>query len=121
MKIEGRKSIDMEQEHVGSREIADSLDLLRGGSLALASLAALASTSRLAAASRGRLALGGEELGVDAASGCGCECQHDDLQKANKRERARPRTDLGRTPPWEMTTWPRSLFSSSSFLMASWR
>ena len=52
-----------------ARESTDSLDLLRGGSLALASLAALASTSRLAAASRGRLALGGEELGVDAVSG----------------------------------------------------
>ena len=28
---------------------------------------------------------------------------------------------LGRTPPWAMVTPASSLFSSSSFLMASWR
>ena len=28
---------------------------------------------------------------------------------------------LGRTPPWAMVTPARSLFNSSSFLMASWR
>ena len=26
---------------------------------------------------------------------------------------------LGRTPPWAMVTWPRSLFNSSSLRMAS--